>query len=357
MSVVVIGGGLCGLLSAWRLAQRGMDVTVVEMGVLGSGASTAAAGMLSPQAEYEVDGPLFRFALRARERHFQVAAELGANAVRCGLAYVALDEVQARKLKERVAWQQAAGCKAMWNDDARVVHDDVSAEMAGVALFADEGCVAPRELFPLVIAAVRASGVKIIEHERVRSVQEGFTVILEKQTLRAKQVVIAGGAWSTRIPVLSAGGADARDAIGMPETSVEPVRGVLMEAEWSPLNAIIALRGGYVVPRGGLRVVVGSSSEDAGFDAEVTQDAVASLEARVHRVVPSLGNARIIGKWAGLRPYARRERPIVSESKIPGLFYATGHYRNGILLAPLSADVLVARVTAQTHQDAELLSL
>ena len=363
-SVCVIGGGLVGVLGGYRLAQQKLDVTLVEMHEIGAAASSAAAGLLAPFAEHEQDSPLFRAAADARQRYFAVCEELEAatqlkiGRARSGLGFVALDVVQARKLKARVEWLRAAGFAAEWRDDAQSVHKEIAPEMAGAAVFPDEAWIAPRELMAAAGRAARLADVKIIEHRRAVRVQagpSGFEVQLEDGTAKVfDRVVIAGGAWSSRLPIVDKNGADLRASVGIEETSVEPVRGVLLHADWAPhtLDTIIMLRGGYVVPRGGSSVIIGTSSEDAGFDATVTIDAIASIEARVHRVVPSLGNARIVDRWAGLRPYARRERPIIAETKIPGLFYATGHYRNGILLAPLTAEVVAALVSGTAHPHA-----
>lgn len=356
-SVSVIGGGLVGLLAAWRLAQKGHAVTLIDMGPLGAAASSAAAGMLAPSAEHEQDGPHFRLGIAARDRYFSVCEELEAASNKqiarhkSGMAYVALDEVQARKLKARCDWLRAAGFSAEWVADARSVHQEIAIEMAGAAVFPDEAWVAPRDMIVAAARAARLAGVTVIERVRVTKVDAGFTVHLEDgNSLRAERVVIAGGAWSTHIPV---------EGAALPENAVEPVRGVLMQADWAPhtLDMIIAVRGGYVCPRGGSSVIIGTSSEDAGFDTTVTLEAIASIEARIHRVVPSLGNARIVDRWAGLRPYARRDTPIVSASKTKGLFYATGHYRNGVLLAPLSADIVAAIVSGEDHPFASALAL
>ncbi len=343
MHVCVIGGGVVGLMTAWRLLERGAHVTVVDRGEMGAEASFAAAGIVGPQAELNEGDPVLELALESRRLYPETAARLGVVYQQSSLVYLALDELQAMSLKKRCAWQRAIGLSAEWREDARALVPDAAPELPGAALLANEGVIAPRPLLDALKRAVIVHGGFLRPNAAVEEIQSiagrvSGVALAGGETILADVVIMAAGAWASRIK----GGDPA-----VPQNAIEPVRGVLLQLEWAPaprLQRVVYWRGGYVVPRGGREVIVGASSEPAGFDKNIEPEAVDGITTRAFRAIPSLAQAREIDRFCGLRPFARRERPYISTSSISGLIYAMGHYRNGIMLAPATAQAIAAHL-------------
>lgn len=361
--VAVLGGGLVGLLTAWRIGEAGAKVVLLDAGAPGGEASSAAAGVLSAQAEFDADSDLFRFSLLA-ERGYKAALDAlcappSVGYGSSGLIYLATGEAQAYALQRRGQWQNALGLNAAWRADAGSCELPLGAEVTGGLWLPDAQWLNPRLLVAAALeraaahAEVRAN--TAATHIEVAG-QGGFIVHSGRGPLRAAKLVLAAGAWSSRLPILR-DGEDVRATLGLAEPAIEPVRGVLLELELRgrELSHVLYWKGGYLAPRADGRAVLGASSEPGGFDKAVTEEALFGIKARAFRVLPWLEQCPVLAQWSGLRPFARRERPLIGETALGGLFVATGHYRNGILQAPLTAQTLATLLL--TGQAPEWLSL
>ncbi len=334
MRIAVIGAGVMGCATALALSARGArEVIVLERAVPGAEASSAAAGILGAQIESQTDEiELFR---RARDGYRAWADELRAETgidvgyKQCGALQVAKTGADADALEKKVAEQKRLGLVAAILDGerARVIEPALAAGLACVAHYPEEAQVDPPALLrALVTAASRRPGVTLrsgatvrgllVEHNRCVGVK------LEDGELRADATVLAAGSWSSLLSGLPA---------ALPE--VKPVRGQIVQLEERPprVRAIVFGDHGYVVPRGDGRVLCGSTMEHAGFRREVTAAGVFTILQKALALVPSLGEAQMAGYWSSFRPHA--DSRLVGASMLPGLFLATGHHRNGILLA------------------------
>jgi glycine oxidase len=302
--------------------------------------------MLAAQVE-PADEWLRPFGVRGRDLYETLAPALRETTGvdigfwRAGIASVAFDYMSAEQLREAVARQRQAGLRCDWLEPA-----DVADRFPGAApgchgaLFAPEdGAVDPGALTRALLADARRLGVTVKRARVKRIVTAGGRatgVGLSRTTLRAEHVVIAAGAWSPQIA-------------GLPRPlAVEPVRGQMAAVPWPAGTppAILYCDHGYVLPRGG-EALLGSTMEHAGFDAEVTKAGIAQILSGAARLLPSLAPPppappkRLTRTWAGLRPVTPDGRPILGpDPDLPGLWYATGHGRNGMLLAALTGDII-----------------
>jgi glycine oxidase len=349
--VVVIGGGLIGCLAARALADDGRRVTLFERGAgLGRRASTAAAGMLSPQMEWAEDmlvgGAMLDLCVAARGRWPAFAADLEAETGRPihyrveGTLVVALSDAEADELEDRAAAQTRYGLRAEWLDApaAREREPGLSCEARGALHLPDDRQVDPGPLMEAALAALVARpGVRVETGTAVKAIESAGG--------RVAGVTTAGGRTTTDLVVLAAGAWSA-GIEGLPRPlAVRPVKGQMaaLRPEPMPIRHVVGGRGAYCVPRDDGRVVVGATVEEAGFDESVDVPAVAALVAAISTAVPALAAAPVESRWAGLRPGTADDLPVLGEDPdLAGLLYATGHYRNGILLAPLTAEIVAA---------------
>lgn len=343
MRIAVIGAGVMGCATALELTRRGVrDVVVLERAVPGAEASSAAAGMLAAQLEARDAAERATF-VRAREAYAPWAEELR-DAVgvdigyrRCGALDLATTEEEARRLAERVEADRAAGLRAELLDAAaaRAVEGGLSSEITSAAWLPDEAEVDPPQLLRALVVATARRGVNVRSGATVSGViEEGGrcagVALDSREVIRADAVVLAAGSWSSLVPGVPS---------GLPK--VRPVRGQLVMLEERPprLSAIAFLGGTYVVPRGDGRVICGSTMEDVGHRREVTALGVQSILAGALRIAPGLAAAELSRTWCNFRPHAEGG-PQIGASPLPGLFLATGHHRNGILLAKLTGDAV-----------------
>ncbi|XXF75147.1 glycine oxidase ThiO [Myxococcaceae bacterium GXIMD 01537] len=347
--VIVVGGGLMGCGIALRLRQAGVSVTVLERAIPGAEASSAAAGILAPQWESEGPGPFLELCLRSRSLYAGLAAELreltGVDiAYRpCGLLRVAFDDADARHLEATATWQRARGLRAELLDpaSARELEPQLSDRAVRALHFPDDHQVDNRLLVrALSMAAARAGAT--FRGGYVRGVvEENGRVVgvdLEGEVLRAGTVVLAAGAWSGLV-----------HGVPLDPRGVRPARGqmIQLQTRLPLLSRILTSRKGYVVPRADGRVICGSTMEFAGFDKQVTAEGLARILGMVLELCPALGSAPIESTWAGFRPWTEDHLPILGAGPLPGLVLATGHFRNGILLTPVTAQLVTEVVLGQ----------
>lgn len=314
LDAALVGGGLIGLASALELRRRGLRVCVIDRGDPGAQASWAAAGILGPQSEVHAPSPMFQLCRASYALYPQFVAPLGDVGFRaCGTLHLAFTEEEERALAALRDWQRAAGLRV----------EERAHPQARLALFfPDEGQVDNRKLLAALREACLRAGVEIRAGD-VTSLETG-SVILKQVEIAARAIVLCAGSWSGRLARLP----------------VHPVRGQLILLDAPPPESVIFGGGGYAVPRGA-RTIVGATSEDVGFDAAPTNAGRAQLEAVAAKLLP--GTPRVVDHWAGLRPATPDGLPLLGA--LPGgLVVATGHYRNGVLLTPISARIVGALV-------------
>lgn len=340
---VIVGGGVIGTACARALARRGVAVTLVDAGARRGAATRAAAGMLAPFPEAVVDDPLLGLSVRARDRYRELAPELKEETGvdiglwTDGILQLAFTEDEVHRAKSAVAWQRQSGFASEWlsADELRTRTPGVSPDALGALLAPEDGALDPSRLQRALIASARAQGATV----RRRAVQEIRIVAERVQGVRFRAdrldtgaVIIAAGSWSGRLK-------------GLPRPlSVEPIRGQLVAFDWPAEEppAIAYGAGGYVLARDG-EAVAGTTMEHVGFDARPTAEGVARIARAARRIYPALAQAAIRRQWAGLRPMTPDGRPILGRDPVvENLWYATGHGRNGILLAAVTADVLAS---------------
>ena len=356
--VVIIGGGVIGAACARVAAERGLHVAVFEPGPDPGAASPASAGMLAAQIE-PTDQLLLSLGVRSRDRYEALAAALKDTTGidigfwRGGIASVALAAAEVDQLREHVALQRQAGLRCDWLEPGDVHERWPSAapECVGALFAPEDGAVDPQALTRALLSDARRLGAALVTTpvEELRIADGRVTgVRAAGSTVAAERVVLAAGAWSPRLKGLHR------------ELPIEPVRGQMASTAW-PVDAVPAIlyhiRHGYVLARGG-DAILGSTMEHAGFDAKVTNEGLAQIFRSAVRLLPALAALPVARTWAGLRPVTPDGRPIVGpDPDAAGLYYATGHGRNGVLLAALTAEIIGDLLTTGTTDvDIEALS-
>jgi glycine oxidase len=363
--VLIVGGGLIGCALAAELAERGARVTLLERHEPGGEASGAAAGMLSPQAEAESPSAFLDFALESRElypdwiRTIFEATGLDAGYRRWGLLRCELrtgpeDSSEADPLFASYEWQRKRGLKVEEAPPpplARELAARLSRNVRSTVFFPDEAAVDPPLLVRAVWLLAQQRGARLrtgIRAQRFRMVQ-GVCVGVETDAgdYLAAATVDCAGAWASL---------DANTPVPIP---VHPVRGqmVKLRLEGPPLRTMVCSDEVYCVPRAEGTVLVGSTVEHVGFHKAVTAEAVERLIGGAISLLPELKSAQFVSAWSGLRPGTPDGLPILGESGVPRLFLATGHFRNGILLAPVTARVMADLLTSGRSRDLSAFSL
>jgi glycine oxidase len=357
-AVVVIGAGVIGLSVAWRLAQRGAAVTVLDQAQAGAGASHAAAGMLAICAEAEPGeealvalGRASQAAWPAFARELETAAGLPIDLRREGTLLVALTADDQARLKHRLEFQKSLGLPVEWisGAEARRREPHLAPGIAGAVLSPEDHQVDNRKLVAALRLAAERAGVTLREHCVVSRIvisgdRAAGVALADGTRVPADTVVLAAGAWSRRIEGLPA---EARPP-------VRPVKGQTIALRMDPaaplINHVVWAPGAYLVPRRDGRLIVGATVEEKGFDTALTAGGVLSLLEAAWRAVPAVEELPIDDMWVGHRPGSRDDAPILGPGPLEGLVYATGHYRNGILLTPVTADA-IARLVLDGEAD------
>jgi glycine oxidase len=348
--VIVVGGGPVGAACARELAEGGRKVLLIDRGDEQGEGWRAAAGMLAAQAGGDPDDPLLELGIAGRERYAELAPLLlehtGVDIGFCqeGIARVAADEGDAGQLRSQVASQRQQGHVCDWFDADEVRSNWPWVGEAHGALWAPkEAALDPSRLVAALLADAQRHGAQVINDEVVSVDRKGDRIVgvAGKDQYKGGEVIIAAGAWSGRIK-------------GLPRPlSIEPVRGQMAALPWPAelKPAIVVGAGGYLIARES-EAVVGSTMEHAGFEVEVTSGGLARIFAAATHLCPALAKVEVTRTWAGLRPVTPDGLPIIGrEPLVEGLWYATGHGRNGILLAAITG-VTMARLLSG-DQDVE----
>lgn len=362
--VLVVGGGVIGLVTAWRAAQRGLSTAVVDPEP-GGGAAQVAAGMLAAVTElHHGEQTLLALDLESARRYPEFAAELteltghDLGYRRCGTLAVALDSDDRAELRELHALQQRSGLESEWlgGRDCRRLEPMLAPGVRGGLRVDGDHQIDPRRLAAALVAACERTGVFLhrtwaerldVTGDRVQGVTTA-----EGTRLTAEQVVLAGGSFSGRLS-------------GVPDgvlPQVRPVKGQVVRLRvpdtYAPfLSRIVraVVRGSfvYLVPRENGELVIGATSEELGFDTTVTAGGIYQLLRDAHELVPGLTELPFTEAQAGLRPGSPDNAPLLGPTGLDGLLLATGHHRNGVLLTPVTGDILAhALVTGELPPEA-----
>lgn len=345
--VIVAGGGVIGACIAWRLGQAGRRVLLLERGKIGMGASSAAAGMLGAQLEMDKPGPLYRLGLESRSMYRAFADELfeetgiDIQMADNGTLRLAHGEEEAERLRLRGAWQTEAGARAQWLTPAETARlEPLLGPTYGALHLPDDGNVAAPLLSQALAAAARIR-TDVMEGAEVLSYRvdgKGVVVNTLDTVFQAEFLILAAGAWSGGIA-------------GTPSlpTRVGPVKGQLLSirpAGSLRLQRTAFAEGIYLVPKRDGSIIAGATEEhDARFQNDVTVEAVFSLLKAARAVAPGLANAAFERTWLGFRPTTPNSLPLTGPDPVyPQLIYAVGHYRNGILLTPVTGKMIAEAV-------------
>jgi len=344
--VIIVGGGVIGCSIAYYLAREGVKVTVLDKGEIGGEASRAAAGMLAPLAEVEEDGPFQALALAGLRLfpHLSEALEqecgVDIEYLRSGILRVALTEEQAEHLKGFAHRRSSPGLELHWlePDELRALEPGLSPEIRGALYSPEEHQVNADQLVQALARAAAARGAVLRQDTRVmRLLGRGMRVTgvrIPDGTLSAGHVVLAAGAWTAKVA----------QGIGV-DLPVFPVRGqmIALLASRSALRHIVWGEEGYLVPKANGLIFAGATVERVGFRNNVTVRGLRGLKRMAESLLPRLADLDAVDAWAGFRPGSADGLPILGP--VPGwegLSVACGHFRNGILLAPITGQ-LIAR--------------
>jgi len=343
--VIVIGGGVIGLAIAWRSALRGLSVTVVDPEP-GSGASHFAAGMLAPVTEVHYgEEDLLQLNLASNRRYPSFVAELEEAARtpvgyrECGTLAIAFDTDDKAALDHLHRYQTSLGLAStpLTSRECRQLEPFLATSVRGGLLVEGDHQVDNRRLVTALLAACALAGV-VLHRARANEIVLAGDRVVGVDGLRAEHTVLAAGCWSGQLS-------------GLPASALPPVRPVkgqilrLRDDSSRPLighnvRAIVRGRPIYLVPRADGEIVLGATAEELGYDQTVTVGGVSDLLADARELLPGISELQLAESSAGLRPGSPDNSPMIGPSGVEGLVFATGHYRNGILLTPATADAV-----------------
>lgn len=347
--VAIIGGGIAGLWTALELLRAGASVTVFDGRRLGEGASTAAGGMLAPGAEGDGLAPAMQAcAIASRKAWTHAAADIeNASGIdigyaECGSLIIARDDAEAAALKARCA--QGFGA---WLDSSALAstYPKLRHGLAGGAFVVGDACVDNRALIEALFAAVTQAGGTCafglgdvgvrVGGNRVLGVRAGG------RNLDFPRVLLATGAWTSHVSI------EGGSATDLPP--VMPVKGQMgmIRVPALPMRELVWLGHTYLIPRRAGQLVLGATSEDAGFDPCISEGAVERLADDARWLVPSLAGLPVVERWCGFRPATPDGLPVLGQTRVDGLYVASGQYRNGILFGPLVARTMAACISGK----------
>jgi glycine oxidase len=346
--VIIVGGGVIGLAIARALLlRRAGKVTLIERGQPGSEASWAAGGILAPQVEADQADNFFGLAAASRDLYPAFAdslkTETGVDVEldQTGTLYLGFSEKDEAELRLRYEWQSSEGLNVEWltADRARALEPSISSQVRCALRFPNDFQVENRRLVEALLIANDKLGMCLLKDTVVSELRiEGGRIIGVETSAgfaAAPIVLLAAGAWTS---LIKSNGA---------QIQIEPVRGQMLCFESRPQIArhVIYSARGYLVPRRDGRLLAGSTTEQVGFDRRVTGDGVNAIRSMASEIAPATKQLPLIDSWAGFRPRAEDDLPVLGpDAEIDGLFYATGHYRNGILLAPVTGELMATAI-------------
>lgn len=339
---VVIGGGIIGCSLARELAVAGVKVAVVERGAPGEEASWAAAGMLSPSAEAEKGNPLFELGRRSLELFRPLVAELESETgIGCryrteGALLLFESEEERATWLPSIEWQRSLGIpiQELSSSELRTREPQLAA-LPGAFYLPEDHQIDNRLLMQALVQSCRRRGVQFVlgrtVHEVQRNGHRATGVLLEDDRIGAGRVVNTAGSWAGSVHVA-----------GLAPAPIRPVKGqiIALECAPAPLQHVVRSHRVYLVPRLDGRILVGSTMEEVGFDKTPRAGPLTRLLHAAQQVCPRLQESAVSEFWAGLRPASPDGFPLLGPTPLEGYSLAVGHFRNGILLAPITAEIL-----------------
>ncbi|HET6864678.1 MAG TPA: glycine oxidase ThiO [Solirubrobacteraceae bacterium] len=354
--VAVVGAGVIGLAIGWRAAQRGLNVVVLERGDEPARQTSAvAAGMLAPISEtLATELPLMRLGLASVDAYPDFVDELhdatgmDTGYLRCGTLLAARDGDEAEALARELALRESLGLAAhrLRASEARRLEPALAPTLRLALEVPDDHAIDPRKLTAALARALTTAGgeLRCSAHVAELTTAEARVTgvrIAGGERVVAEQVVVAAGPWSSSLD-------------GVPEGAsipVHPVKGQILRlhdpAGPGLLTRVVRFTGGYLVPRGDGRYVLGATMEERGFDTTVTAGAVFEMLRDAFELLPSVTELVIDELSAGLRPTTPDNAPAIGPGAVEGLHWATGHFRHGVLLTPITAQMVVAGLTGE----------
>jgi len=355
--VIIVGGGTIGLGIGFELARGGASVTLFDQGRAGRGSSWRAAGMLAPDAEIEFEEldlyGLNRESLRRWPdfaRRVERAAGRDVDYREEGTLLVADDRDSAEKLRRRYEFQEEQGLDVEWltGPQAREIEPFLGPGLSAAVSSPSDHQVDNRLLVEALRVAFTAEGGDLREKTPVEAVdpdsERPAVRTNDGNRVEADQIVVAAGAWSREL--------DGLDLDAQPP--IRPVKGQIIQLQRKrPFDLQHVVRGpdAYLAPKSNGRVVVGATSEEMGFDTTVTAGALYDLLEGAWEIVPGIRDLPVDETWAGLRPASRDHAPILGQTTEPGIIMATGHYRHGILLTPVTAEEIARLIQTGETSD------
>ncbi len=352
--IIIIGGGLIGCSIAIELAKGGLKVSVFDRGQLMKEASWAAAGMLAPQSELNAITPMFLLCQKSLQLYKGFVSKLQefTGLDPCyrneGFLQLAFEET-AKALDKNMAWQIDAGLRVekLTSSQLKKLSPTVSNKVASAYYLPDEHQVDNRKLAECILTMAEMVGVKFYLGAQVTEIcieqNKVVGIVANGERYYSAKVVNAAGSWASLFNL---------PKHFLPE--VKPVRGqmIALKTEAGTLEHTLHFGSIYLVPRKDGKIIIGSTTEHVGYDKRVTPQGLEVLLSQAQKIVPKLASASFIEAWAGLRPATSDLLPVLGEHpQLPGLIFATGHYRNGILLTPITSSLITDFiVTGQTSE-------
>ena len=355
--IVIIGGGAIGLAIGWRLQQAGVQTVLFDRREAGRASSWLSAGMLAPDTErgFE-DEALYHLGRESLRRWpsfvaaLEAASGLGVDYRTGGTLHVADDRDAAEALRRHFAFQREQGLDVQWltGAEARDMEPFLAPRLPGAVYASSDHQVDNRLLVEALITAYQKAGGTLREHTPVEAIEPGepAAIRVDGERVEARHVIVAAGAWSRQ-----SGG-----LVPNLRPPVRPIKGQMLQLKMQApfdLQHVVWGRDAYLAPKSNGRLLVGATVEEMGFDTSVTAGGLYSILEAAWRIVPGIYDLEVTETWAGLRPGSRDNDPLLGDAGKPGVVYATGHYRNGILLVPLTADEIVHHI--QTGETSEWL--
>lgn len=361
LDLAVVGAGAIGLAIAWRASQRGLRVAVLERGQAGQGTSHLAAGMLAPIAETTAsEEPLLELGLRSALAYPDFARELALAAgldhvgyTPCGTLLVARDDDEAEALERELALRRRyeLDVRRLRPSEARRLEPALAPALRLALDVPGDHAIDPRALTASLATALRRAGAELREHVTVSEIEltggrVSGVLLDDGSVIAAGDVVIAAGPWVEGLGGIPAGA-------GIP---VRPIKGQILRlhdpAGPGLLKRVVRMGSSYIVPRADGRYVIGATYEERGFDTTVTAGAAFELLRDAGELVPGISELVIDEFSAGLRPATPDNLPVIGASAVPGLHWAVGHRRGGILFTPVTAELIVGSLLGEDPEPA-----
>jgi glycine oxidase len=346
---IVIGGGVIGCSIAYQLSKRQKKVLLLEKGKVGERASSAAAGMLGAQMEFKVDDPLYPLAKMSRQMFRDLSRELyeisgiDIELMENGIYELAFTEDECDRLQQRAEGDAIHGETVSWVSSSQLQEREpaISNRALGALYFPNDGQVSPVQLTKAYLEGATFYGTEVKEQtEVVQLIQSGNKVKgveTYSETIFADHVILAGGVWSSKL---------------LPELQMVPVKGECISFMTSDplLHGTVKYNGCYLVPKRNNRIIVGATSVPHTFDEKVTFASIFELMERAKQMVPDLNKAAFEKAWTGIRPQTKDGKPYIGHHpQHEGLLVAAGHYRNGILLSPVTGKMIADQIESEVR--------